>query len=194
MTCVAGLRQVDERLSRETMPAAGGGRSVRGRSRRGEMRCALHVGGPRIDAPRVQRDSGSTISAREEGESGWPAGRRERPARTAHLSPVVVLDHLLDCSYDKTMRIEFDPVKSEQNARLRSLSFDRVGDFDWETAIYRVDDRKDYPETRIIAVGFLGARLHVICFTPIDGGARIISLRKANRREVRCHEDETADR
>ncbi len=52
----------------------------------------------------------------------------------------------------------------------------------------------DYPETRIIALGFLGERLHVICFTPIDGGARIISFRKANRREVRYYEDETTDR
>jgi uncharacterized DUF497 family protein len=92
------------------------------------------------------------------------------------------------------MRIDFDPVKSEQNARLRSLPFDRAVDFDWETAIYHEDNRVDYPETRIIALGFWGVRLHVICFTPIDGGARIISFRKANRKEVRYYEDETADR
>jgi uncharacterized protein (DUF4415 family) len=28
------------------------------------------------------------------------------------------------------MKIDFDPVKSEQNTRLRSLSFDRAGDFE----------------------------------------------------------------
>ena len=76
----------------------------------------------------------------------------------------------------------------------RSLSFDRAVDFDWETAISYEDERVDYPETRIIALGFIGVRLHVICFTPIDGGVRIISFRKANRREVRYYEDETADR
>ena len=92
------------------------------------------------------------------------------------------------------MKIDFDPVKSEQNTRLRSLSFDRAGDFDWETAIYYVDNRIDYPEARIVALGFLDVRLHVICFTPIDGGVRIISLRKANRREIRYYEEETADR
>ncbi len=92
------------------------------------------------------------------------------------------------------MKIDFDLAKSEQNSKLRSLSFDRAGDFDWETAIYHKDNRMDYPESRIIALGFLGVRLHVICFTPIDGGARIISFRKANRREVRYYEDETADR
>ena len=44
---------------------------------------------------------------------------------------VFVLDCLLNCSYDKIMKIDFDPVKSEQNTKLRSLSFDRAGDFDW---------------------------------------------------------------
>jgi len=66
------------------------------------------------------------------------------------------------------MKIDFDPIKSQRNIKLRSLSFDRAGDFDWETAIYYEDDRMDYPEDRIIALGFLGVRLHVICFTPID--------------------------
>jgi len=92
------------------------------------------------------------------------------------------------------MRIDFDPAKSAQNTEVRFLSFERAGDFDWETAIYCVDDREEYPETRIVALGFLGVRLHVICFTPIDGGARIISFRKANRREVKRYEDETAER
>jgi uncharacterized DUF497 family protein len=92
------------------------------------------------------------------------------------------------------VKIDFDPAKSARNTNSRSLSFGRAVDFDWETAIYYEDDRVDYPETRIIALGFLGERLHVIGFTPIDGGARIISFRKANRREVRYYEDETADR
>ena len=63
------------------------------------------------------------------------------PARTAHPSPLVVLDHSID----------FDPAKSAQNTELRSLPFERAGDCDWETAIYCVDDREEYPETRIIA-------------------------------------------
>jgi uncharacterized DUF497 family protein len=92
------------------------------------------------------------------------------------------------------MKIDFDPVKSGQNIKLRVLPFDRAVDFDWATAIYYEDNRVDYPETRIIALGFLGVRLHIICFTPIDGGVRIISFRKANRREVRYYEDETANR
>ena len=37
--------------------------------------------------------------------------------------------YLLNCSYDKIVKIDFDPVKSEQNTKLRSLSFDRADDF-----------------------------------------------------------------
>jgi uncharacterized protein len=35
-----------------------------------------------------------------------------------------------------------------------------------------------------VALGQIGERLHVLCFTPIEGGIRVISLRKANDREV----------
>jgi uncharacterized protein len=42
-----------------------------------------------------------------------------------------------------------------------------------------------------VALGHLGDRLHSICFTPIEGGVRIISFRKASRREVRYHAEKT---
>ncbi|GLC93784.1 hypothetical protein Tamer19_31920 [Cupriavidus sp. TA19] len=44
--------------------------------------------------------------------------------------------------------------------------------------------RRDYGEPRYIAVGYLGGRLHVLCFTETSTGIRVISLRKANQREV----------
>ena len=83
------------------------------------------------------------------------------------------------------MKIEFDPVKSEKNARERDLPFERAADFDWDGAIYIEDSRNPYPERRFVAVGYLGERLHVLCFTPVAGGVRIISFRKANMREAR---------
>ena len=86
------------------------------------------------------------------------------------------------------MIIDFDPKKSETNKNTRRLPFDMVHNFDWETARYAEDDRKSYPERRFVALGFLEERLHVICFTPIEGGMRIISFRKANTREIRRYE------
>lgn len=88
------------------------------------------------------------------------------------------------------MKIEFDPAKSEKNARLRGLPFQLVEEFDWETAIFWEDVRFRYAETRFIALGFIGGRLHVVCFTPVADAARVISFRKANAREVRRYEKE----
>ena len=86
------------------------------------------------------------------------------------------------------MIIDFDPKKSETNKNTHRLPFDMVHNFDWETARYAEDDRKSCPERRFVALGFLEERLHVICFTPIEGGVRIISFRKANTREIRRYE------
>ena len=68
-----------------------------------------------------------------------------------------------------------------------------VGTFDWDSALLAEDTRLEYPERRFVAVGYIGDRLHVVCFTPIEGGVRVISFRKANDREVRRYEEETSD-
>ena len=91
------------------------------------------------------------------------------------------------------MKIEYDKNKSEKNVRERNLSFDETINFDWETAIYEEDIRKSYPEKRIIAMGFLNQRVHVICFSEAKNGVRIISFRKANKREVKRYEEETTN-
>ena len=91
------------------------------------------------------------------------------------------------------MKIEFDPEKSKRNVHDRGLPFESVVDFDWETATYAEDCRHDYPEQRFVAIGYLNGRLHVVCFTPIQGGVRIISFRKANPREVKRYEQKSID-
>ncbi|MGQ7246357.1 BrnT family toxin [Halomonas sp. V046] len=89
------------------------------------------------------------------------------------------------------MIIDFDPNKSAWNERKRDLPFTAVERFDWENAIFTEDNRFTYPERRFIALGKIGQRVHVVCFTPIEEGIRIISLRKANPREVRRYENTT---
>lgn len=81
------------------------------------------------------------------------------------------------------MKIEFDDAKSRRNARERDLPFDRAAEFEWETAIIVMDTRRDYGERRFRAMGMIGEKLHAMIFTPRPGGIRIISLRRANRRE-----------
>jgi uncharacterized DUF497 family protein len=86
------------------------------------------------------------------------------------------------------MLIEFDSAKNDRNIAMRGLSFERASEFDFSSAIIEVDDRKVYPEVRYVAAGFLDQRLHVLCFTSIDGGIRVISFRKANSREIKAYE------
>jgi len=86
------------------------------------------------------------------------------------------------------MDIGFDQNKSLKNSRERGLPFELAACFQWETALSMVDDRRLYPEMRLVAVGYINNRLHVLCYTPLTSGIRIISLRKANHREIRNYE------
>jgi uncharacterized DUF497 family protein len=92
------------------------------------------------------------------------------------------------------MKIEFDPAKNALNIAKHDISFEDVVYFDFDTALIDQDDRKLYGEIRLVALGYLFDRIHSLCFTKVDQGIRIISLRKANRREVRYYEQETANR
>ena len=83
------------------------------------------------------------------------------------------------------MRVIFDPAKNERNIRVRGLSFERAVDFSFESALFAIDGRKEYKETRVIAIGMLGDRVHALCFTETTDGIRVISFRKANDREVK---------
>lgn len=83
------------------------------------------------------------------------------------------------------MRVTFDPAKNERNIRERGLSFEDAASSAFETALYAVDERKDYSETRFVAIGLLGDRLHVQCFAEASDGIRVISFRKANLREAK---------
>lgn len=86
------------------------------------------------------------------------------------------------------MLIEFDPGKNDTNIRDRGLSFERASDFEFDNATIKEDKRTPYPEIRYVAIGLLDARLHVLCFTPVGYGIRVISFRKANPREIKQYE------
>ncbi|HTX77664.1 MAG TPA: BrnT family toxin [Terracidiphilus sp.] len=81
------------------------------------------------------------------------------------------------------MEITFDPRKHERNLRERKLGFDEAAKFDFLSASYFGEVRGG--ENRVVAVGYLGNRLHMLCFIPTIAGIRVISFRKANEREAR---------
>lgn len=57
--------------------------------------------------------------------------------------------------------------------------------FDWQDALCWKDERHDYGEPRMTALGYVGVRLYCIAFVDRENARRIISLRKANSREVK---------
>ena len=88
------------------------------------------------------------------------------------------------------MDFSFDPAKSARNLAERGIRFEAAADFDWSRALVVEDRRKDYGERRFQALGFIGERLHMMVFTPREGRLHVISLRKANQREVRGYESQ----
>jgi len=58
-------------------------------------------------------------------------------------------------------------------------------------AIETIDDRFNYSEVRWTALGFIGNRLHVLTYTVRGENIRLISLRKANKREREYYEEKT---
>ena len=83
------------------------------------------------------------------------------------------------------MKISFDPDKDEKTRRERGFSL-VMGKTVIENAAFSfLDDRFDYSEDRFVTFGYVGERLHVCVFTMRDGTHHIISLRKANERELK---------
>ena len=89
------------------------------------------------------------------------------------------------------MDISFDDAKNARNIATRGISFERALAFEWDSALIVADSRTNYGEPRFQAIGLIAERLHVLVFTPRSGKTHIISLRKANKREVKRYEAQT---
>lgn len=89
------------------------------------------------------------------------------------------------------MDIEFDPAKDQANRAKHGIPLALAEAFELDTALVAIDDRRDYNEERFVAIGLIGERVHVMVFTVRGEAIRVISLRKANRREVKQYDDET---
>lgn len=88
----------------------------------------------------------------------------------------------------------FDPTKDEANRLKHGLSLVKAEAFDFVTAFKVVDTRRDYGEARVQVYGMLDGRLHVLVINPRPEGDRVISLRRANKREVRRYGGQVGSR
>ena len=82
------------------------------------------------------------------------------------------------------MQLSFDPAKNARNIEERGLTFNLVSELNWANAVIEEDTRKDYGELRFRVLGCIDERLYAVVFTPRANKLHIISLRKANSREV----------
>ncbi|MDH3210417.1 MAG: BrnT family toxin [Burkholderiaceae bacterium] len=83
------------------------------------------------------------------------------------------------------MQIEFDPAKDAANRAHHGLSLAFANELDWDAALVWVDDRFEYNELRMIALAPETETLYYVAFIERGKARRIISLRRANRREVK---------
>ena len=60
-----------------------------------------------------------------------------------------------------------------------------MAELDWDTALVVEDTRRDYGETRLLVMALLDGRLHTAVVTPRGEDLHLISLRRANKREVK---------
>ncbi len=82
------------------------------------------------------------------------------------------------------MHYEWDDAKNASNRNKHGVDFALARHFEWDSAIETVDDRRDYGETRYQALSCIDNRVYCLVYTLRNGNVRIISLRKANRREA----------
>ncbi len=83
------------------------------------------------------------------------------------------------------MQVEFDPAKDRVNRAKHGVSLVMAIELDWEAALVWVDERFEYNETRRIALAPKTDILYYVAFVDRAEVRRIISLRRANRREVK---------
>ena len=85
------------------------------------------------------------------------------------------------------MRIEFDPAKDATNRAKHGVSLALAGELDWDAALVWIDYRIEYGELRAIALAPKIEILYYVAFVDRGEVRRVISLRRANRREVKYY-------
>ena len=94
------------------------------------------------------------------------------------------LQKILNVNTINAMQIEFDPAKDSTNTAKHGASLALASQLEWGTALVWTDSRKGYSEARQSALGIIGERVYFVAFVDRVGVRRVISLRKANDREV----------
>jgi uncharacterized DUF497 family protein len=82
------------------------------------------------------------------------------------------------------MHVTFDEVKDGLNQINHGVPLSESAELEWDDKWIWKDTRRDYGEERMIALCAIGERLYCVVYVDREDVRRIISLRKANYREV----------
>ena len=87
------------------------------------------------------------------------------------------------------MRFEWDEAKNATNIGKHGIDFADAIDIFNHPLLSLIDDRENYNEERWIAIGWMKSLVGVVVYTEQQGDViRIISARKATKREVQHYE------
>ena len=84
--------------------------------------------------------------------------------------------------------LEFDDVKREITLFTRGLDMSRANEIFEASHMVQIDYRKNYGEVRVFSFGYLESIPVVVVWTYRGIKRRIISLRRANEREIKKYE------
>jgi hypothetical protein len=82
------------------------------------------------------------------------------------------------------MNITFDSTKDDANRLKHGVSLSLAIKLEWDLLLTAVDIRNDYGECRMVGYAPINDRVYCVVYVDRDQQRRIISLRKANKREV----------
>ncbi len=85
------------------------------------------------------------------------------------------------------MRIEFDNAKDAANRQRHGVSLAYAIELNWDIALVWIDDRFAYNESRMRALVPADSVLYYVAFVDRGDARRIISMRRATRKEVRTY-------
>jgi len=133
-------------------------------------------------APRVRRGSnpGETDLAASHGKPAAVAGVCQ-----GRVYMYIIIDSWNYYVHGIFMNFEWDTDKRISNLKKHRTDLAAIEFFAWDIAFTREDARKDYGETRFVSISLIGDRHYVAVWSQRGETMRIISLRKANEREVK---------
>ena len=86
------------------------------------------------------------------------------------------------------MQFSYHETKNQANLAKHGLPLSDAELLEWDLLFSEQDARRNYGEVRTIGYAPIGMRLYCVVFTARDEVTRVISLRKANNKEVDRYE------